>query len=126
LLIADAKHFALYNRKIIEEVPLQLYLSALIFAPSSSLFGETYSHKLSTWLFCSLARKNGWDNELVTLEGHSGSVYKVTYLPDSSLIASASCDETVQLWNVNTGEALSVLEDWVLALAISRDTLVMV
>jgi WD40 repeat protein len=110
---------------MIEEVPLQLYLSALIFAPSSSLVGETYSHELPTWLCRCPAKKSGWDDDLVTLEGHSGAVKKVTFSPDSSLIASESSDGTVRLWNANTGAALGVLEDQVLALAISPDSLIM-
>ena len=29
----DAKRFALYNRFVIEQAPLQLYCSAIVFAP---------------------------------------------------------------------------------------------
>jgi hypothetical protein len=38
--IHNAKRFALYNRSIIEQVPLQLYCSTLVFAPESSFVRE--------------------------------------------------------------------------------------
>jgi hypothetical protein len=40
--IHDAKRFALYNRSIIETAPLQIYYSALIFAPEMSLVRKQF------------------------------------------------------------------------------------
>jgi WD40 repeat protein len=45
-----------------------------------------------------------------TLEGHTGSVIEVTFLPDGSLLASAGRDETIRLWNPHTGQAVQTLE----------------
>ncbi len=45
-----------------------------------------------------------------TLEGHSGGVCSVAWSPDGKTLASASCDKTIKLWDVPTGENTATLE----------------
>ena len=47
---------------------------------------------------------------LHTLKGHSSWVYSVTVSADGKLVASGSDDETVRLWDGDTGAALQTLE----------------
>ncbi|MEM7402618.1 MAG: hypothetical protein AAF310_01175 [Myxococcota bacterium] len=44
------------------------------------------------------------------LKGHEDNVTKVTLSPDGNIIAWASLDETVQLWDAKTGKSLGVLQ----------------
>ena len=47
---------------------------------------------------------------LRTLEGHTGDVLSVAFSPDGQTLTSGSWDETIRLWDVNTGELLKIFE----------------
>ncbi|MEM9218679.1 MAG: NB-ARC domain-containing protein [Cyanobacteria bacterium P01_F01_bin.150] len=53
------------------------------------------------------------------LIGHEGRVWSVAIHPDGKRIASASDDNTIRLWNINTGYCLRLKghEDWIRSVA---------
>ena len=61
---------------------------------------------------------------LQTLEKHSSTVNSVAYSPDGTKIISGSLDNTIKIWDANTGQCLQTLEghlDEVTSVAYSPD-----
>ena len=69
-----------------------------------NLRGWEYGH-----LMCRSVKKDL--NKLLTLKGHSGEVYSVTFSHDGKRIASAGgYDKTIKLWDTTTGKGLLTLK----------------
>eukprot|EP00928_Gymnodinium_smaydae_P061991 TRINITY_DN45942_c0_g1_i1.p1 TRINITY_DN45942_c0_g1~~TRINITY_DN45942_c0_g1_i1.p1 ORF type:complete len:394 (-),score=73.89 TRINITY_DN45942_c0_g1_i1:201-1382(-) len=64
--------------------------------------------------------------ELISLKGHADTIWKVSYSPDDSLLASASSDGTVRLWEVYNGMPVMILPRrhaaWVSSMAWTPDS----
>ena len=99
--LEDARRFVLANRYIIDLAPVQVYVSAIIFAPQTSEVKAT--RQIPAWLSRYPEISPSWGPELQKLQGHTASPLALTISPDESLLASASADETVRLWNIKTG-----------------------
>jgi len=84
------------NRSIIEQAPLQVYCSALVFAPEKSIVRETFERYIPSWIQGKPRVEIYWNAMLQTLEGHTDSVISVAFSPDGKQIVSGSDDRTVR------------------------------
>jgi WD40 repeat protein len=123
-MLDDASCFALRNRYIIDEAPLQTYISALLFPPSMSNVRQIFGGALKRYFQVTPDVTERWGAEKQKLEGYDNSVFAVAFSPDSKTIVSGSEDNTVSLWDAVTSEERRTLEghdNVVWAVAFSQD-----
>ncbi|EXL39066.1 hypothetical protein FOCG_18314 [Fusarium oxysporum f. sp. radicis-lycopersici 26381] len=108
--LRDAKRFVLNYRWIIDTAPLQLYASAVVFAPKQSIIRQTFKRYLPGWISLLPTVDSDWNAVLQTLEGHTSFINSAVFSNDGTLIASGSRDNTVKIWNVATGAEERTLE----------------
>jgi WD40 repeat protein len=109
---------------ILAEAPLQVYSSALLFSPEASVVRKMFVERVPQAVRVVLGRDAEWDACRSVLEGHSAYVRAVVFSSDGQLIASASNDRTVRVWETATGACRSVLQghsDLVSAVVFSPD-----
>ncbi|KAH7633139.1 NACHT domain-containing protein [Sordaria sp. MPI-SDFR-AT-0083] len=108
-LVWDAYRFALSNKSIIEQAPLQAYISALVFAPKNSLIKRNFRAEEPEWIRTKPAVELDWNACLQTLEGHRYLVHSVAFSPDGQRLASGSGDSTIKIWDPASGSCLQTI-----------------
>jgi WD40 repeat protein len=87
----------MYHKRAIENSPLQVYASALVFSLTCSLTRSLFKEEEPKWITIKPAMGDKWSACLQTLESHSGWVYSLAFLHDSTRLASVSSDKTVKI-----------------------------
>ncbi|KAJ3115053.1 hypothetical protein HK098_007077, partial [Nowakowskiella sp. JEL0407] len=129
-LLSDAKRVCAQFGVPISACALQVYWSALPFSPVNSTFHQTFAS--AKWCpkgkYPALLQTQGiatqWSPCLCTCEGHTAKVNAVAISNDGDRIVSGSGDNTVKIWNANTGKEIRMLTGHtgsVTAVAISND-----
>ncbi|KAF7974595.1 hypothetical protein HWV62_11874 [Athelia sp. TMB] len=102
--VKDAISFVNVFAPPISESAPHIYLSALPFAPESSLISKQYSRHFPGVLQLLSGSLENWPAALKTIEGHTNNVSSVSYSPDGRHIVSVSWDRSMYIWDAETGE----------------------
>lgn len=95
----DAYNFSREFQYIADFAPLQLYASALAFAPEQSIVKMRFNHCMPQWLLRPPEVDKTWNNDLYTLEVHTGYIIAIEFSPNDIFLATCSMDETVRVWD---------------------------
>ena len=79
-------------------------VEALALSPDSRRLVSSGGHALTIWNI-----DDGYPVKVVELEGHTDQVTSCTWSPDDALIASASWDSTVRIWDGHTYQQRDLL-----------------
>jgi WD40 repeat protein len=96
-----------------------------VFTPKESIVRKQFKENIPAWIQLKPKVPVSWDATLQTLEGHSDFVTSVAFSHDSQLLASASWDKTVKIWDATTGSCKQTLEGhsyFVTSVAFSHDS----
>jgi len=116
--------FLLRHYQTVSTWLLQVYSSAMVFSPATSVVRRENLDKIPHWLTNIPTVEEEWMSLIQTLAGHSGWVNAVAFSADGRRIASGSWDTTVKVWDATTGEVEKTLaghSDGVNAVAFSAD-----
>src|SRR5712675_120186 len=104
--MADAVKFvAGFATPIAQSVP-HIYLSAIVFAPKESITAETFHRKYMNTLSVKSGKTANWPVLQNIFHGHSRTVNSVAFSPNGSRIVSGSEDNTIRLWDAETGDPI--------------------
>jgi len=108
-IVEDAIRFLRRHLNNITFWPLQIYSSAIIFSPESSIVRRANIDKIPSWLVKIPIIEHNWASLVQTIGTHSRRPRALAFSPDGKYIGSGSDDRTINLWDTATGDLCKTL-----------------
>ncbi|KAL6798148.1 vegetative incompatibility protein HET-E-1 [Trichoderma sp. SZMC 28012] len=102
-IIRNMKRILLVSRLSIDEAPLQIYSSAILFAPEQSKFRSIFRDQFPSWISPLPQVDNDWDACLATLEGYGDGAKAIGFSPDGQHLATTAGEDRVKILDATTG-----------------------
>ncbi|OJJ98484.1 hypothetical protein ASPACDRAFT_1881866 [Aspergillus aculeatus ATCC 16872] len=103
-LVMDISRFMREFKVPIETSPLQVYSSALIWAPNRSLVKALYQHERATWITKIPMVEENWSRCINTIVGDDGDFAQIGWSQDGDRLLCRARDLTVSSWDPGTGQ----------------------
>ncbi|KAB8257696.1 WD40-repeat-containing domain protein [Aspergillus pseudonomiae] len=114
-LVHDARRFAVSFRSVYEKAPLQIYASALLFAPQESIIRYEFGEEIPAWISQKPSAHRYWSPLLHTIPKPRSEIIECLKISaDSRLMAVVSkhmYSHVCRLWDTSTWVCLKSLED---------------
>ncbi|OJI79582.1 hypothetical protein ASPTUDRAFT_48250 [Aspergillus tubingensis CBS 134.48] len=106
--VDDGRQFINHHANDISEAPLQVYYSALIFSPPSSVLRRQYQKESPRWINLASTTHDSWGQveRILRCKGPQCA----TFSPDSQKVAAGTLHGEVLVWNLITGELEQLLQ----------------
>ncbi|KAF3076277.1 hypothetical protein CFAM422_001579 [Trichoderma lentiforme] len=112
-LLRDAKRFIQANIATFDKAPLQIYSSALIFAPEKSIVRCMFKSSIPTWLHTLPAMQSHWDPCLATFEDRSMTNVNLLAIPvESRFLSQSSLGSQLKMWDARTASCVATYENY--------------
>ncbi|KAJ7366048.1 WD40-repeat-containing domain protein, partial [Mycena albidolilacea] len=103
IIISDAIRFLGIFSPVISQAAPHIYISALPFSPQASLVYKQFASSLPQTLCWTGPLGGNWPGLLKVLHGHTEPLRSVAFSPDGKQIVSSSLDQTLRVWDSETG-----------------------
>src|SRR6266576_2673764 len=103
---SDAMRFVFVFGPPISQSAPHIYVSALPFAPKNSLVAKQYLRLYPNTLCLKTGKVDHWPASISVFGGHADAVSSVAFSQDSKRIVSGSHDQTIRIWDAETGEVV--------------------
>ncbi|KAK5998349.1 Vegetative incompatibility protein HET-E-1 [Cladobotryum mycophilum] len=105
--IHDARRFTQYYSWIIENAPLQIYSSAILFSPEQSVIRTLFHHMLPSWIKPKFDREAVWSPCLQTIETESSSsLMALAISNDMKILTSGYKSDYLRIWDITSGKQI--------------------
>ncbi|TFB05935.1 hypothetical protein CCMA1212_001361 [Trichoderma ghanense] len=108
-LLHDMRRFTQHNSWIINNAPLQIYLSAILFTPKLSIVRSLFEEELLSWITVKPFVERHWGPCLQTIEIEIGDAHFFVLSTDGKMLATSSDSNSPRLWDVNSGKRIHTL-----------------
>ncbi|KAL5598562.1 uncharacterized protein BROUX77_006396 [Berkeleyomyces rouxiae] len=107
--VQDALRLVQANLATIDDVPLQIYTSVIVFTPKNSPVRQAFQAGIPKWITLLPEPEDNWDQCQQILEGHRSKIKSLALSLEGALAATSSDDKTIRIWKFDDGTCVQEL-----------------